>query len=128
MRGPFAGRRGEQSQPPRASRPEGQRPMATLLLRLTTAPAAGDVVIGAAPPPTRPSLCDRMANCYDRMARWSRRFGLVTSGAACSYNRRGIPVSNAPTPFYSMYLQRTLSPQMTAPAPSPPTDGAEKPK
>ena len=102
--------------------------MHTLLLLLTTAQAAGDVVIGAAPPPTRPSLCDRMENFSDRMARCYRRFGLVISGVACSYNRRGIPVSNAPTPFNSMYLQQALPPQMTAPVSPPPTVGVEKPK
>jgi hypothetical protein len=102
--------------------------MATLLLLLTTAQAgACDPALGA-PPLPRHSLCDRMANCYDRVARWHQRFALVTSGAACSYNRRGIPVSNAPTPSYSLYLQRALCPQMTAPVSSTPADGAEKPK
>ena len=102
--------------------------MATLLLLLTTAQAPGDPVVWTEAPPPRPSLCERLGNCYDRAARCCSRFGLVISGAACSYNRRGIPVSNAPTPFYSMYLQKALASPTTAPAPSAPGDGAPKAK
>jgi hypothetical protein len=102
--------------------------MATLLLLLTTAQAAAIEPGLGAPPPARPSLCDRLANCYDRIAWWHQRFALVTSGAACSYNTRGIPVSNAPTPAYSAYIQRVLCPEVAAPASPAPADGAEKPK
>src|SRR5262249_21993805 len=117
-----------------ARRPEDQSRMSVLLLLLTTAqaaatppsaatvePAAPNYVAGGAvwagPPQRRLTIGYRLFEGY-------QRFGLVISGAACTYGKPGIPVSNYPTPSYQGYFQPYCH-AVSVPAPAP-SEGARK--